>query len=68
MALVPFFVPVPAKGVAEMVRVVRPRDVVAAYLWDIDAGGSPIEPIHAEKRDRTTAAAKRGGLPHGHVG
>jgi ubiquinone/menaquinone biosynthesis C-methylase UbiE len=40
MALVLFFVPEPAKGVAEMVRVVRSGGVVAAYLWDIDAGGA----------------------------
>jgi ubiquinone/menaquinone biosynthesis C-methylase UbiE len=33
MALVIFFVPDPAKGVAEMVRVVRPGGVVAAYAW-----------------------------------
>jgi SAM-dependent methyltransferase len=50
MALVLFFVPEPAKGVAEMVRVVRPGGVVAAYLWAIDAGGIPVEPIAAEMR------------------
>ena len=38
MALVIFFVPDPAKGVAEMVRVVRPGGKVAAYAWDILGG------------------------------
>jgi ubiquinone/menaquinone biosynthesis C-methylase UbiE len=35
MALVIFFVPDPAKGVAEMARVVRPGGIVAAYAWDV---------------------------------
>src|SRR5258706_12875872 len=35
MALVIFFVPEPARGVAEMVRVVSPGGIVAAYPWDI---------------------------------
>lgn len=50
MALVIFFVPDPAKGVAEMVRVVRPSGVVAAYAWDILGGGFPLEPIRIEMR------------------
>lgn len=48
MALVIFFVPDPAKGVAEMARVVRPGGVVAAYAWDVMNGGSPLDPIRAE--------------------
>jgi len=48
MALVIFFVPEPAKGVAEMTRVVRPGGLVAAYAWDILGGGNPAEPINAE--------------------
>lgn len=48
MALVLFFVPEPARGVAEMVRVVRPGGVVAAYHWDILGGGFPLAAIGAE--------------------
>jgi SAM-dependent methyltransferase len=50
MALVIFFVPEPAKGVAEMVRVVRPGGTIAAYAWDILGGGFPAEPLMAEMR------------------
>jgi SAM-dependent methyltransferase len=50
MALVIFFVPDPAKGVAEMVRVVCPGGIVAAYAWDNLGGGFPFEPIRAEMR------------------
>ena len=51
MALVIFFVPEPAKGVAEMKRVVRPGGIVAAYAWDIMAeGGFPLGPVQAELR------------------
>src|SRR4051794_1483418 len=39
MALVIFFVPEPRRGVAEMVRVVRPGGLIAAYAWDILNGG-----------------------------
>ena len=38
MALVIAFVPDPAKGVAEMVRAVKPGGIVAAYMWDWPAG------------------------------
>lgn len=50
MALVIFFVPDPAKGVAEMARVVRPGGTVASYAWDMAGGGFPYAPVHAELR------------------
>ena len=42
MPLVIFFVPDPAKGVAEMARVVRPGGLATAYGWDLE-GGFPYE-------------------------
>ena len=48
MALVIFFVPDPAKSVAEMARAVRPGGLVAAYAWDIPGGGLPMEPFRLE--------------------
>jgi SAM-dependent methyltransferase len=48
MALVIFFVPDPAKGVAEMARVVSPGGIVSAYAWDVLGGGFPLEPLRAE--------------------
>jgi ubiquinone/menaquinone biosynthesis C-methylase UbiE len=50
MALVIFFVPDPAKGAAEMARVVRPGGLVAAYAWDVLGGGFPFDPIWEETR------------------
>ncbi|WP_043829111.1 class I SAM-dependent methyltransferase [Muricoccus aerilatus] len=51
MALVIFFVPEPARGVAEMVRVVRPGGLVAAYAWDILGGGFPYTPVQVALRE-----------------
>jgi len=45
MALVLFFLPDPAKGVAEMARVVKPGGTVSAYAWDILGGGFPQERV-----------------------
>ncbi|PJK15192.1 SAM-dependent methyltransferase [Lysobacteraceae bacterium NML07-0707] len=41
MPLVIFFVPDPARGIAEMARVVRTGGTVCAYAWDMYGGGFP---------------------------
>lgn len=51
MPLVIFFVPDPARGVAEMARVVRPGGTVAAYGWDLGGGGFPYEALRSELGD-----------------
>ena len=48
MALVLVFVSDPAKGVSEMVRVVRPGSAVATYMWDMLGGGFPLDLIILE--------------------
>src|SRR5215218_8006076 len=45
MPLVIFFVPDPAKGVAEMARVLRPGGIAAAYAWDMPGGGFPYKAL-----------------------
>lgn len=50
MPLVIFFVPDPAKGVAEMARVVAPGGSVAAYAWDVLGGGFPYTSLQVEMR------------------
>ena len=50
MALVIVFVPDPAKGIKEMIRVVRPGGLIATYVWDMVGGGFPIDPILDEMR------------------
>jgi ubiquinone/menaquinone biosynthesis C-methylase UbiE len=50
MALVIVFVPDPARGVAEMARVVRPGGTVATYMWDMLGGGFPLDPVLIEMR------------------
>ncbi|TXL76390.1 methyltransferase domain-containing protein [Vineibacter terrae] len=50
MALVIVFVSDPAKGMAEMVRVVRPGGLIATYVWDMIDGGFPLDPILEEMR------------------
>jgi SAM-dependent methyltransferase len=50
MPLVIFFVPDPAKGVAEMARVVCPGGTASAYAWDMSGGGHPYEALMVEMR------------------
>ncbi|HUR21135.1 MAG TPA: methyltransferase domain-containing protein [Vicinamibacterales bacterium] len=50
MPLVIFFVPDPAKGVAEMARVVCPGGLVAAYAWDMVGGHFPYAALLEELR------------------
>ena len=45
MALVLFFVPDPAVGVAEMIRVAKPGGNISAYVWDVLGGGAPMANI-----------------------
>ena len=68
MALVIFFVPEPAQGVAEMARVIRPGGGVCAYAWDILGGGFPyfaLQDEMAELGQPAAVAAQRGGRAHG---
>lgn len=51
MPLVIFFVPDPARGVAEMARVVRAGGLVAAYAWDMYGGGFPYHVVQREMRE-----------------
>ena len=50
MPLVIFFVPDPARGVAEMARAVCPGGIVAAYAWDMLDGGFPYDALWVEMR------------------
>jgi len=48
MPLVLFFVPDPARGVAEMARVTSPGGLVTAYSWDMEGGGFPYSALRSE--------------------
>ena len=54
MALAINLVPDRAKAVAEMARVVRPGGTVATYMWDLNGGGFPMEPIREALREMGT--------------
>ncbi len=50
MPLVIFFLAEPARGVAEMARVVCPGGMVSAYAWDMPGGGFPYHALQSEIR------------------
>src|SRR5471030_806747 len=58
MPLVIFFVPDPAKGVAEMARVVCPGGIVTAYVWDMFGGGFPYHALQDEMRSMGVAVPR----------
>jgi len=58
MPLVIFFVPDPAKGVAEMARVVAPGGIVSAYAWDMPGGGFPYAMLQEEIKAMGLALAR----------
>jgi len=58
MALVIFFVPDPAAGIAEMRRVVRPGGTVATYAWDMAGDGFPWEPIYVAMHEHGLTAQR----------
>lgn len=69
MALVIAFIPDPARGVAELVRVTRPGGLVATYMWDLPTG-VPLAPMqrglaalgHPAPQPPSAAASSREAL------
>jgi SAM-dependent methyltransferase len=60
MPLVISFVSDPVQAVAEMKRVVKPGGCLAAYMWDVEGGGLPLEPFNIVMRE---IGASPGGPP-----
>lgn len=70
MALVLVFVPDPARGVSEMVRVVVPGGTVMTYMWDMLGGGFSARPdLRRDEGDGHSGnpPATDGRLSHGSV-
>lgn len=59
MPLVIFFVPEPARGVAEMRRVLRPGGEASAYAWDMPGDGFPYRAV----QDALRALGRKVPLP-----
>ena len=53
----------PARGVAEMARVVRPGGTVAAVVWDVHGGGSPLAVFWRAAHAFDPNAMSGSGLP-----
>jgi SAM-dependent methyltransferase len=53
----------PVRGVAEMARVVRPGGVVAAAVWDVHGGGSPLSVFWQAAHAFDPNAMSASGLP-----
>ena len=58
MALVIVFVPDPAKGVAEMMRAVKPGGLVSAYMWDLPGNGFPFQHVYDAIEEQGLAPLK----------
>lgn len=63
MALVLVLLPDPARGVAEMIRMLAPGGLACAYNWDLHGRGSPLAPLNLAMRQAgvpTPAAPSEG--------
>jgi SAM-dependent methyltransferase len=61
--LVVHFMQDPVAGIAEMARVTRPGGTVAACVWDIGGGRSPLSPFWASVRALQPGEPGERGLP-----